>query len=478
MALIGLVTTALGAAPANDNFASASVISVGFNDWGTVTGTNAGATFEPGEPAHAGTPAVNSVWYSWTAPKDGTIYLDAFNSSFTARLAIYNGTTLSNLSVVAASDFNAPSASVPGTANGNLGGVRFRASAGTTYYIAVDTRAGTAGPFVLNWAYHSSGLFRFSSAAYTCAETENQINGNSGDVAAHSVLGVVITITRIFGSDGRVAVNYATADDTALAGVDYTAILNGQLVFENQEMSRSFVVPIRSDGGRPGLNRDFFVNLTAVALNNEFSNLVNPPRLDTAMTNSTVNILDVNVDPNDPSSQVPDDPPSAVVNFQKSAYRVSEIGGTATIWVYRYGTNVATKKIAYSIDCTAPWQNLTNWDTFPLQAGSDYATPGVDSNRNLSLFRLPMMTWWSSTRISASRSMCRRVNSAAPPTRMRGRATLAKRRSRYSSMTTRRARWILFLIRTLPRPRARRTTRTPAPMIQYSVWRYRRMIGR
>lgn len=383
MALIGLVTTALGAAPANDNFASASVISVGFNDWGTVTGTNAGATFEPGEPAHAGTPALNSVWYAWTAPKDGTIYLDAFNSSFTARLAVYNGTTLSNLSVVAASDFNAPSASVPGTANGNLGGVRFRASAGTTYYIAVDTRAGTAGPFVLNWAYHSSGLFRFSSTAYTCAETEGQIYPDGSDLWSHTHLigGVVITITRIFGSDGRVVVNYATADDptsTALAGVDYAAILNGQLVFENQEMSRSFVVPIRSDGGVPGLNRDFFVNLTAVALNNEFSSLVNPPRLDAAMTNSTVNILDVDVDPNDPSSQVPDDPPSAVVNFGRSAHRVSEGGGPTTIWVYRSGTNVAGKKIAYSIDCTPSYLNLTNWDTFPLQAGSDYATPGVD----------------------------------------------------------------------------------------------------
>src|ERR1035437_10361062 len=295
IALIALATTALGAAPANDNFASASVISVGFNDWGAVTGTNAGATFEPGEPAHAGTPAVNSVWYSWTAPKDGTIYLDAFNSSFTARLAVYNGTTLSNLSVVAASDFNAPNASIPEEPPGNVGGVgnlggaRFRASAGTTYYIAVDTRAGTAVPFVLNWTYHSSGLFRFSSTAYSASEWESLLSWRSDSPSTmyHSVDGVVITITRLFGSDGRVAVNYETADGTAIGGLDYEPV-TGQIVFENQELSRSFIVPIYWDFGYPGDNRDFLVNLTAVALTNESASWINPPRIDAAIPSTTV----------------------------------------------------------------------------------------------------------------------------------------------------------------------------------------------
>src|ERR1039457_7032644 len=161
-AWIGLAATAGGAAPPpNDNFASAQVIQIGFNVWGTVNGTNANATAGPRGPAHAGTAARNSVWYSWTAPIDGTIYLDAFNSSFTARLAVYNGTVLSNLSAVEASDFNASYGVNASTftsltqAGGKLGGVRFKASAGTTYYIAVDTQSGTAGSFVLTWTYHS-----------------------------------------------------------------------------------------------------------------------------------------------------------------------------------------------------------------------------------------------------------------------------------------------------------------------------------
>ena len=364
IALIGLATTALGAVP-NDNFASAELIPVGFNDWGTVNGTNATATAEPGEPRHAGTAAANSVWYSWTAPKDGTIYLDAFNSSFSARVAVYNGTTLSNLSLVAASE--------SAVVGGKGGGARFRASAGTTYFVAVDTSSGAPGPFGLNWAYHSSGLFRFSSATYSCAETENQV-AEPGDVGNHSVSGVVITITRLFGSDGRVAVNYqTTTNGTAVPDTDYTSV-QGQLIFENQEMSRSFVVPIIDDGGIAADNRDFGVALTTVALTNEFDTLISPPRIDAAISNATVTILDVDVDP----AVGPEDPPSAIVNFEKTAYRVSEPGGTATIYVYRYGTNLAAKDILYSVDCNPANRATPNWNTFALQPGSDYATPDLD----------------------------------------------------------------------------------------------------
>ena len=37
-----------------------------------LTGSNLGATAEPGEVQHAGAPASASVWYRWTAPTDGT----------------------------------------------------------------------------------------------------------------------------------------------------------------------------------------------------------------------------------------------------------------------------------------------------------------------------------------------------------------------------------------------------------------------
>ena len=216
-AWIGLAATAMGAAPPNDNFANAIAIPVGFNDWGTVNGTNASATAEPGEPAarghcrrqlglvFAGPPRRmgRSISTRSTAPSPrGWRFIPARSSPTSAW---WRPATLMPL----------PPASQPRQSNGNLGGVRFRASAGTTYYIAVDTQAGTAGPFVLNWAYHSSGLFRFSFGGLHLRRNRDQLT-EPGDVRAHSVPGLVITITRLFGSDGRVAVNYTTTTNVTV----------------------------------------------------------------------------------------------------------------------------------------------------------------------------------------------------------------------------------------------------------------------
>ncbi|MBI2479828.1 MAG: hypothetical protein HYV60_14685 [Planctomycetia bacterium] len=56
----------------------------------------------------------------------------------------------------------------------------------------------------------------------------------------------MITVTRTGTSVGRVTVTYATEDDTATAGEDYTAT-TGMLTFESGEMSKTFSVPITID---------------------------------------------------------------------------------------------------------------------------------------------------------------------------------------------------------------------------------------
>jgi uncharacterized repeat protein (TIGR01451 family)/uncharacterized delta-60 repeat protein len=400
-AWVGLAAPAFGAAPPNDNFANAIAIPVGFNDWGTITGTNATATAEPGEPAHAGTAAANSVWYSWTAPKDGIVYLDAFNSSFTARLAVYTGTVLSNLSVVAASDFNATSAHVPGGypsdpapnyGTGNLGGLRFRASAGTTYYIAADTETGGTGAFTLTWAYHSSGIFRFTSTAYTCSEEESQVP--AGQNIGHTVQGVVITVTRMFGCDGQVMLGYMTTTNVAVRGTGTNAVpdtdfrtTSGTLVFQNGEMSRSFVVPIVNNNA-PQDNRYFGIILTNIVLGtNEFSTLIDPPRLDTrpAYTNTTVTIYDVNVDRLE-GFQTATNP---LVNIEKSTFRVAPGDTSAntlqiSFYVNRYDISSSGCRIAWVVDDVYINNSVQNGETdfyddrywpLSLSAGSDYAIP-------------------------------------------------------------------------------------------------------
>jgi hypothetical protein len=132
---------AVGTAPANDNFANARVIG---GNAGTVAGSNTGASKEPGEPNHAGNAGGSSVWYSWTAPGSGSWQLDTAGSSFDTLLAVYTGTSVAALSLVASND---------DSGIGVTSQLTFNATAGTTYYFAVDGYGGVTGNITLNWAF-------------------------------------------------------------------------------------------------------------------------------------------------------------------------------------------------------------------------------------------------------------------------------------------------------------------------------------
>lgn len=62
--------------PSNDHFINRSDLGSAENT--TVTGTNVLATGETDEPPQSGT--INSVWWKWTAPNDGTVVIDTYGS--------------------------------------------------------------------------------------------------------------------------------------------------------------------------------------------------------------------------------------------------------------------------------------------------------------------------------------------------------------------------------------------------------------
>src|SRR6185369_15112588 len=94
--------------PANDNFANAQVIS---GCSGSVNGSTFGATKEAGEPNHdpgdstALTPN-HSIWYQWQAPSSGSTTITTAGSDFDTILAIYTGSTVTNLTFACPSCFN------------------------------------------------------------------------------------------------------------------------------------------------------------------------------------------------------------------------------------------------------------------------------------------------------------------------------------------------------------------------------------
>lgn len=127
-------------APPGDNFADR--VALAPDPEGVITSTNTFATREAGEPLHAAKPGTHSVWFAWTAPASGQVWMDTVGSSFDTLLAVYTGSTLNNLVEVANDD--------------DHGGfftseVQFNAAGGVTYIIAVDGLGEEAGRLVLSW---------------------------------------------------------------------------------------------------------------------------------------------------------------------------------------------------------------------------------------------------------------------------------------------------------------------------------------
>ncbi|HEY1663256.1 MAG TPA: Calx-beta domain-containing protein [Verrucomicrobiae bacterium] len=321
--------------------------------------------------------------------------------------------------------------------------LKFNAVGGQTYYFAVDTKAGTTGGLVFNWAYKSSGVFRFASEdqdwvtglpLYQTAETESQTPVGSGNVDVDSVVntyytynapGVLVTVTRAAGSVGRAVVNYQTIDGTSLpgisfgtqpglAGFDYVNT-GGQLVFDDFEMSKTILVPIiyRGDVALDQSNRVFGIQLTSAGLDlDEDSSSVSEPRLDPASSIAVIKILNSDGDAYGPdmvplslTNATSTDtniftfnvkalaPTNNIFNFEKTAFRVPAdvadpaLGSfgyaNATLYVERFGTNGSSETINYKVDAETLDNGTINeyLNEFPLQPGSDYAVP-LPANQN------------------------------------------------------------------------------------------------
>jgi hypothetical protein len=136
-----------GIPPANDNFAAAVGIS---GSSGSISGNNANATKQPGEPNHAGNPGGVSVWYNWTAPSTSPVTFDTAMSAFDTLLAVYTGNNVNSLTPIASNDNASP--------NNPRSRLTFTPVSGTVYHIAVDGANGANGNFTLRWANASTPL--------------------------------------------------------------------------------------------------------------------------------------------------------------------------------------------------------------------------------------------------------------------------------------------------------------------------------
>ncbi len=193
---------------ANDIFANASVIT---ENTGTVYTHNFNTTAEVGEPNHGdGEPsAFSSIWFSWTAPFSGSVLFDTAGSDYETVLAVYTGTAVNSLTKLAEDE------------NEILrihSRVYFSATAGSTYYIAVDGDRGEQGYVTLNW---ETGMEPVENDNLTNA---THFSGESGQIDGHN-----FDATAEAGEP-----NHGDGDPNAYASVwfDWTAPFSGTVIFD------------------------------------------------------------------------------------------------------------------------------------------------------------------------------------------------------------------------------------------------------
>ncbi len=118
--------------PSNDAFTGAQTLAGPLPI--TISGTNADATKESGEPNHAGNEGGSSVWYAWTAPTSGPFAIDPCDADFPTLLGVYTGAAVGSLTEITS-----------GFGFGSCDAAMLDATAGTTYRIAVDGVLTTGG---------------------------------------------------------------------------------------------------------------------------------------------------------------------------------------------------------------------------------------------------------------------------------------------------------------------------------------------
>ena len=236
----------------NDAFANRSPIN-GLN--ATIQSHNIGATFQAGEPRHAGSPGGRSIWWTWTAPASGTVNLTTAGSDFDTLLAVYTGSALNALQSVGSDDDSGP---------GTTSQVTFQAFAGITYQIAVDGYGGAQG--LIQLALTTSGVAQAPPNDAFSARTP--LTGASVNVTGSNIAATSEDFepTHAGNPGGRSAWWSWTAPLTGLASIDTDPSSFNTLLAVYTGTALNSLTPVTSDddGGEGDRSRVVFPVVSGV----------------------------------------------------------------------------------------------------------------------------------------------------------------------------------------------------------------------
>lgn len=220
--LAALAVQAAPPPPANDNFADR--IAIVASGSVTVSGVNAKATSEAGDPTIEGDVAYKSVWWSWTAPFNGPATITTHGSSFDTLLGIFTGSALASLVSVAEND----------DANGlYTSSVVFNAVGGVPYAILVGGFNGAGGKIKLNVQVSAGGPCSYSlnpssrSVVYTAGSSSVAVTTTTGCTWSAVSNDSWLTITAGSSGSGSGTVTYSIAANTLLTSRTGTLTVAG-----------------------------------------------------------------------------------------------------------------------------------------------------------------------------------------------------------------------------------------------------------
>jgi hypothetical protein len=187
--------------PINDDFANRKIL---YGNSVTDYGSNVNATLEENDPDPFVVGTIDNyvgqnVWWSWTAPSDGTVVIDTEGSNYDSTLAVYRGDELSSLSFITQDD---------DSGEGRSSKVTLRVLAGATYQIAVDGYSSTDG-----LRFTGDITLNINFAPYTGQPANDTFDFRIGVQGSDYVLNT--TVTRAFNFEANEPVPAtANADNT------------------------------------------------------------------------------------------------------------------------------------------------------------------------------------------------------------------------------------------------------------------------
>lgn len=171
---------------------------------GSLNSSNAAATSQSGEPATYGGGSVNSMWYSWTAPSNGTLTVQTCGgtTNFDTTLQTFTGSAVGTLTNVATNDDSCGLQSLSAVT----------VTSGTTYRIQVDGFGNATGNFTLSWSFAAT-----VTADLSLTQTVSSTTPQSGARVDYT-----LTVT-----------NSSSSTATA-SGIQVTDVLNSSLIYRSQ----------------------------------------------------------------------------------------------------------------------------------------------------------------------------------------------------------------------------------------------------